>query len=95
MRGIGKTTLATAMFQRVSFKYDGSCFFEKVTEVSKSHGINYTCNKLLSKLLKEDLDIDTPKLIPSMIRRRLKSMKSFVVLDNVYNSELLHFNVFR
>ncbi|KEH18376.1 TIR-NBS-LRR class disease resistance protein [Medicago truncatula] len=89
MGGIGKTTLATAMFQRVSFKYDGSCFFEKVTEVSKSHGINYTCNKLLCKLLKEDLDIDTPKLISSMIRRRLKSMKSFIVLDDVHNSELL------
>ncbi|KEH18360.1 putative TIR domain, P-loop containing nucleoside triphosphate hydrolase [Medicago truncatula] len=89
MGGIGKTTLATAMFQRVSFKYDGSCFFEKVTEVSKSRGINYTCNKLLSKLLKEDLDIDTPKLISSMIRRRLKSMKSFIVLDDVHNSELL------
>jgi len=89
MGGIGKTTLATAMFQSVSFKYDGSCFFEKVTEVSKSHGINYTCNKLLSKLLKEDHDIDTPKLISSMIIRRLKSMKSFIVLDDVHNSELL------
>jgi hypothetical protein len=89
MGGTGKTTLACTMFQRVSFKYEGSCFFEKVSEVSKRHGINYTCNKLLSKLLREDLDIDSPKLIPSMIRRRLKSMKSFIVLDDVHNSELL------
>nr|WIL60050.1 nodulation protein [Melilotus officinalis] len=89
MGGTGKTTLAAAMFQRVSFKYECSCFLENVTEVSKRHGINYTCNKLLSKLLREDLDIDTPKVIPSMIRRRLKRMKSFIVLDDVQNSELL------
>ena len=89
MGGTGKTTLAAAMFQRVSFKYDGFCFLEKVTELSERYGINYTCNKLLSKLLREDLDIDTPKMIPSMIKRRLKRMKSFIVLDDVHNSELL------
>jgi len=89
MGGIGKTTLAAAIFQKFSFKYEGKCFLENVTEVSKINGINNTCNKLLSKLLREDLDIDTPKVIPSMIRRRLKSMKSFIVLDDVHNSELL------
>jgi len=89
MGGIGKTTLATAMFQRFSLKYEGSCFLNKVTEVSKRHGVDYTCNKLLSKLLKEDLDIDTPNVIPAMILRRLKRMKSFIVLDDVHNLELL------
>ncbi|MCH85924.1 TIR-NBS-LRR resistance protein [Trifolium medium] len=89
MGGIGKTTLAAAMFQRVSSKFEGTCFFENVTEESKRHGINYTCNKLLSKLLKEDLDIDTSKVIPSMIVRRLKHMKSFIVLDDVHTSKLL------
>ncbi|KAK2410799.1 disease resistance protein RUN1 [Trifolium repens] len=89
MGGIGKTTLAAAMFHKLSFQYEGSCFLENVTEVSSRHGINYTCNKLLSKLLKEDVDIDTPKVIPSMINRRLKRMKSFIVLDDVHTSELL------
>nr|WIL59964.1 nodulation protein [Melilotus officinalis] len=89
MGGTGKTSLAAAMFQRVSFQYEGNCFLENVTEESKRHGINDTCNKLLSKLLREDLDIDTPKVIPSMIKRRLKRMKSFIVLDDVHTSELL------
>jgi hypothetical protein len=89
MGGIGKTTLATAMFHKLSFQYEGNCFLENVTEVSSRHGINYTCNKLLSKLLKEDVDIDTPKVIPFMINRRLKRMKSFIVLDDVHTSELL------
>jgi len=89
MGGTGKTTLAAAMFQRVSFHYEGYCFLENVTEESERHGINHTCNKLLSKLLGEDLDITTPKVIPSMIKRRLKRMKSFIVLDDVRTSELL------
>ncbi|KAK2353094.1 disease resistance protein RUN1 [Trifolium repens] len=89
MGGIGKTTLAAAMFHKVSFHYEGSCFLENVTEVSKMHGINYTCNRLLSKLLREDLDIDTSKAIPSMIIRRLKRMKFLIVLDDVRTLELL------
>nr|WIL60001.1 nodulation protein [Melilotus officinalis] len=89
MGGIGKTTLATALYNKVSFQYEGRCFLENVKEVSKSLGINRTFNKLLSKLLREDLDIDTPKVIPPMIRRRLKRMKSFIVLDDVHTSELL------
>ncbi|WJX86407.1 hypothetical protein P8452_68720 [Trifolium repens] len=89
MGGIGKTTLAAAMFHKLSFQYEGSCFLENVTEVSKLNGINYTCNKLLSKLLKEDFDIDTSKVIPSMIIRRLKRMKSLIVLDDVHTLELL------
>jgi hypothetical protein len=90
MGGLGKTTLAAAMFHKISFQYEGSCFLENVTEESKKHGINYICNILLSKLLgDEDLHIDTSKAIPSMIIRRLKRMKSFIVLDDVHTSELL------
>ncbi|CAJ2663625.1 unnamed protein product [Trifolium pratense] len=89
MGGIGKTTLAAAIFHKVSFQYEGSCFLENVTEVSKTNGINYTCNRLLSKLLRENVDIDTSKVIPSIIIRRLKRIKSLIVLDNVHNSELL------
>jgi len=89
MKGMGKTTLASALYNKVSFQYEGKCFFEDATEVSKKHGINYRFNRLLSKLLGEDLDIDTPKVIPSKIRGRLKSMKSFIVLDDVHSSELL------
>jgi len=32
MGGIGKTTLAAAIFQKASSIYEGSCFLENVTE---------------------------------------------------------------
>jgi len=79
--GIGakdKTTLATAKLQS---QYEGNCLLENVTEESKRHGINETCNNLLSKLLRENLGIYTPKVIPSMIRRRLKHKKYDVFIN--------------
>jgi len=89
MGGIGKTTLAAAIFQKVSSIYEGSCFLENVTEESKRHGLSYTYNRLLSKLLGEDLGIETPKVISSMVMKRLKRMKAFIVLDDVHTLELL------
>ncbi|WJX86404.1 hypothetical protein P8452_68717 [Trifolium repens] len=89
MGGIGKTTLATAIYSKICYQYEGRCFLDNVTEVSKMHGINDTFKKLLSKLLSEDLDIDTSKVIPSTIIRRLKRMKSLIVLDDVHTLELL------
>ncbi|CAK8560322.1 unnamed protein product [Lathyrus sativus] len=89
MGGIGKTTLAEAIFQKFSFQYEGRCFFKNVAEESKRHGINYTCNKLIFELLREDLDIHSPKVMQSAVMRRLKRMKAFIVLDDVRSLELL------
>ena len=88
-KGIGKTALAEAMYQRVSCNYEGSCFLAKVTEESKRNGINFTYNKLLSKLLNENLDIDTPNVMSRMVMRKLRRMKAFIVLDDVRSSENL------
>ncbi|KAG5009707.1 hypothetical protein JHK87_018222 [Glycine soja] len=89
MGGIGKTTLAAAIFHKVSSHYEGTCFLENVAEESKRHDLNYVCNKLLSQLLREDLHIDTLKVIPSIVTRKLKRKKVFIVLDDVNTSELL------
>lgn len=71
-------------------KYQGSCFLEIGTEEAKTtRGIHNICSRLLSALLREDVSVDTLKVIPSMVIRKLNSMKVFIVLDGVSTSELL------
>ena len=88
-KGIGKTTLVAAMYQSFHCNYERRCFLDKVTEESERNGINFTYNKLLFELLKENLDIDTSKVMSSKVIRRLKKKKVFIVLDDVRTSENL------
>jgi hypothetical protein len=60
-----------------------------VAEESQRHGLNYIYNRLLSTLLREEIRIDTLKVIPSIVMRRLRCMKAFVVLDSLNSSKLL------
>ncbi|XP_020967387.1 TMV resistance protein N-like [Arachis ipaensis] len=89
MGGIGKTTIAAAIFQEFSPKYEGSCFLANVREESSRHGLNYIFNRLLSELLHEHVHITTPKIVSAAILRRLRRKKVFIVLDDVNTSELL------
>nr|XP_025616505.1 TMV resistance protein N-like [Arachis hypogaea] len=89
MGGIGKTTLAAAIFKEFSSKFEASCFLENVREESSNHGLNHIFKKLLSDLLEEKVHISTPKVISSAIISRLRRKKVFIVLDDVHTSELL------
>jgi hypothetical protein len=60
-----------------------------LTEESERHGLIYICNRIFSKLLKEDVGFDTPLVVPAIVMRRLRNMKAFVVLDGVNTSKLL------
>ncbi|MED6211510.1 hypothetical protein PIB30_074422 [Stylosanthes scabra] len=86
MAGIGKTTIATALFNECSSEYEGRCFltFSKGLE---GQGVNHVCARILSQLLNhQDLRIDNIQVIDSRIIRKLKHMKVFIVLDDVTNS---------
>ncbi|CAN6544845.1 unnamed protein product [Malus baccata var. baccata] len=84
MGGIGKTTLAGAVFNRLSCKYDASCFLANVSEEYAKHGPNHVRDELLRQILKEeDLRIDTPSIGSTFVQERLHRTKVFVVLDAV------------
>uniref|UniRef100_A0A0R0IAY8 TIR domain-containing protein n=1 Tax=Glycine max TaxID=3847 RepID=A0A0R0IAY8_SOYBN len=91
MGGIGKTTLTAAIFHKVSSQYEGTCFLENEAEESRRHGLNYICNRLFFQVTKGDLSIDTPKMIPSTVTRRLRHKKVFIVLDDVNTPRLLEY----
>ncbi|XP_028774410.1 disease resistance-like protein DSC1 [Neltuma alba] len=90
MGGIGKTTIAAAVFNRFYSEYEGYCFLAHVREESENHGIMYLKNRILSILLKEnDLHIGTPNGIPPYVRRRLLRTRVLVVLDDISDSDQL------
>ncbi|KAJ8759241.1 hypothetical protein K2173_006761 [Erythroxylum novogranatense] len=92
MGGIGKTTLAEAIFAEVSSQFEGRCFVRNVN-ASEEGGIEKLLEKLISDLLEErDVKIYTPIVGPGLyFLERLKSKRVFVVFDDVTDRSQLEY----
>ncbi|CAI9771608.1 unnamed protein product [Fraxinus pennsylvanica] len=86
MGGIGKTTIARAVFDQIFSKFEGSSYLDNVRESSKTLGLSSLEEKLLSDTLMEK----TTNLYnnTSMLLTRLRHKRVLVVLDDV--NELEH-----
>ncbi|KAJ9676123.1 hypothetical protein PVL29_024898 [Vitis rotundifolia] len=87
MGGVGKPTLARAVFDHFSGQFEGCCFLENVTEESEKYGLSYLCGKLFSRLLGAS---SSSKGFSSM-KARLRSKRVLIVLDDVDNLGQLEF----
>ncbi|KAK9950450.1 hypothetical protein M0R45_005941 [Rubus argutus] len=89
MGGIGKTTLADAVFHQFSPQYDAFYFLANVREESERYGLHHLRNKLFRKLTGDDnLTIETTT-IDTSVKMELRRRKVLVVLDDVSDSSQL------
>ena len=87
--GVGKTTIATAVYNRIVERFEGSCFLESVRENSNTNvGIIQLQETLLSKILPGRNDkVDSVLEGITTIKERLCRKKVLLILDDVDQSK--------
>ncbi|KAL4395276.1 hypothetical protein AHAS_Ahas02G0235800 [Arachis hypogaea] len=97
MGGIGKTTIARAIFDRCASRYEGCCFLQNVREELQKSGEHSLYEKLISELLEgEHLLVKGSAHARSMyVKRRLSRKKVFIVLDDVDTLDILDYLIIK
>jgi len=88
--GIGKTSIAKAIYNSIAARFEGSCFLADVTETSKKSGLVQLQNKLLSKILGSIVEVDSVDEGVIVIKKRLHSKRVLLILDDVDHLDQLH-----
>ncbi|XP_058787993.1 disease resistance protein RPV1-like isoform X2 [Vicia villosa] len=83
MGGIGKTTLAKALYAKLHSQFEGCCFLNVMDESNK-YGLDGVRSKFFSTLLEEEnLHPDASYIESHFSVRRIARKKVFIVLDGV------------
>ncbi|XP_061990786.1 disease resistance protein RPV1-like isoform X2 [Rosa rugosa] len=90
--GIGKTTIARAVYNSIAHKFDGSCFLENVRENSMgAKGFVKLQKKLLCEILKgTNLKVANEARGITMIKEMLQYKSILLVLDDVNDIDQLN-----
>ncbi|XP_042514261.1 disease resistance protein RUN1-like isoform X1 [Macadamia integrifolia] len=82
--GIGKTTIATAVYNHIFRNFSKSCFLDEVGEkASQPNGIDLLQEKLLYRVFREEIKLCSPKEGSRLIKERLGKIDILLILDNV------------
>ncbi|CAI0393478.1 unnamed protein product [Linum tenue] len=82
--GIGKTTVATAVYNRVCARFDRHCFVEDVREtLERRDGIIALQNKIISGIVRKATHVSSDSEGIRMIKDRVSHHKVLIVLDDV------------
>ncbi|CAN0829336.1 Disease resistance protein L6 [Linum grandiflorum] len=82
--GMGKTTIAKAVYDNICTNFNRCCFLENIRELLlKNDGIESLQNKFISSILRDDVRVKDASEGVNMIRERVCKYKVLVVLDDV------------
>ncbi|RHN52279.1 putative TIR domain, P-loop containing nucleoside triphosphate hydrolase [Medicago truncatula] len=87
--GMGKSTLAKAVFNFVADQFEVVCFLHNVRENSSHNNLKHLQKKLLSKIVKFDGKLEDVSEGISIIKERLSKKKILLILDDVDKLEQL------
>ena len=95
MPGIGKTTVASKIFDQISYQFESQCFVANVREKLEKRTLDCLQDEIFSKLLGSDNSnvVGIPIKFSSRIRRQIVRKKVLLVLDDVNDSEQIEFLV--
>ncbi|XP_057749403.1 disease resistance protein RUN1-like isoform X2 [Arachis stenosperma] len=84
MGGIGKSTLATILYEKISHQYDASCFVDDVSRIYGGYGpLGLQKQLLCQAFMEENFSTFNLSLANNLIQTRLQHRKVLIVLDNV------------
>ncbi|KAM7469045.1 hypothetical protein LguiA_007228 [Lonicera macranthoides] len=90
LSGIGKSTLARAVYRQIEDQFNVSCFLDEVGKASKEDGLRSLQRHLLSKTLgRKDLQIASDMDGIALMTTRLRYIRVLLVLDDVDSLEQL------
>ncbi|KAF8010658.1 hypothetical protein BT93_J1342 [Corymbia citriodora subsp. variegata] len=89
MEGIGKTTLAKAVFNKIAPLFDGSSFLSDIRKSSGIGGIVRFQKQLLSDILKWSIDVPDVDDGINLIQEKFRNKRVLIVLDDVDKLEQL------
>ncbi|KAG5609297.1 hypothetical protein H5410_020578 [Solanum commersonii] len=90
--GVGKTTIAKAIFDTLSHPFQAACFLADVKENARKNQLHSLQNTLLSELLRKNTNYVNNKYDGKrVISNRLSSMKVLIVLDDIDERDHLEY----
>ncbi|KAG0579831.1 hypothetical protein KC19_4G127000 [Ceratodon purpureus] len=95
MGGIGKSTLARELYNRLKGRFDASCYIEDVTEKVLQGGVVKVQNLILKDLCSNGTVVEDKSKGRTILEERLSKKRVLLVLDDVCDSDAMGFWITR
>lgn len=84
MGGIGKTTIATVLYEQIRDEFEAHCFLSNIRDTFETHNLPYLQSKLLTRMFSnKNNDIHDAQEGIALITKAISQKKSLLVLDDV------------